>query len=130
MKIVCWNVRGLGNPRTVRELKEVLRRYEPHVVFLSETRLTVKHSDVLKYKLHFSYLFSVTRNRFGGGLALVWKEDNDMTILSYSKYNIDTVITNGDELLRFTGICGHPEQVEKRHTWTLLRRLAQLSLAP
>ena len=53
-----------------------------------------------------------------------------MKILSYSKYHIDTVITNGDEILWFTGIFGHPKHVEKHHTWTLLRRLAQLSSVP
>lgn len=83
----------------------------------------MKHSNVLKYKLHFSYLFLVTKNGFGGGLALLWNEDNHLKILSYSKYNIDIVITNGDELLRFIGICGHPEQVEKTYM-DPLRQLA------
>ncbi|KAE8734013.1 RNF181 protein [Hibiscus syriacus] len=39
MKILGWNVRGLGQPRMVRHLTHALRDVSPSVVFLIETKL-------------------------------------------------------------------------------------------
>ena len=37
MNWICWNVRGLGNLRTLRELEVVSRAKEPSAMFLAET---------------------------------------------------------------------------------------------
>ena len=37
MNLLVWNCRGLGNPRTVRELGDYIRAKDPAVVFLAET---------------------------------------------------------------------------------------------
>ena len=34
-----WNCRGLGTPRTVRVLREFVQRWDPNIVFLTETKL-------------------------------------------------------------------------------------------
>lgn len=45
MKYLCWNVRGLGNPRNVRHLKNKLRSVHPRLVFLMETKLSLKQME-------------------------------------------------------------------------------------
>lgn len=62
----------------------------------------MRQSEFLKFKLQLSYLFSVPWHGLGVGLALFWTEDIDLKIVSHSKHHIDTVITNGNDLLRFT----------------------------
>ena len=37
MSLLVWNCRGLGNPRTVRELGDYIRAKDHSVVFLAET---------------------------------------------------------------------------------------------
>ena len=37
MSLLVWNCRGLGNPRTVRELGDYIWAQDPTVVFLAET---------------------------------------------------------------------------------------------
>ena len=37
MNWLCWNVRGLGNLRTLRELEVVSRAKDPAAMFLAET---------------------------------------------------------------------------------------------
>ena len=38
MNLLCLNCRGLGAPQAVSDLRSLLRRYAPQVVFLSETK--------------------------------------------------------------------------------------------
>ncbi|KAH9684606.1 putative reverse transcriptase/RNA-dependent DNA polymerase [Citrus sinensis] len=77
--------------------------------------------------LGFDNCLSVGRNGMGGGLALLWNHESNISIVSYSNHHIDAVVNevNGKKW-RCTGIYGHPESMQKRHTWTLLRRLAGL----
>src|SRR6185312_8714562 len=61
-----------------------------------------------------------------GGLALFWKEVN-LSVLSWSKYHIDTMIKEEDgSAWRFTGIYGESRS-EKEKTWKLLHILQHRS---
>lgn len=40
MKIMCWNVRGLGNPQGVKGLWNMLKSNIPQIVFLVETKIS------------------------------------------------------------------------------------------
>ena len=79
MKILSWNYRGLGNPRTVRELRRLVKEKKSEVVFLMETKLNNKKLEPIRVKLGFSNVFGVDSVRKSGGLALfgkvihVWK---------------------------------------------------------
>ncbi|KAA3478601.1 reverse transcriptase [Gossypium australe] len=53
MKILSWNVRGLGNPRTVKRLKNKLRAVNPRILFLIETKLSVKKMELVRMKCGF-----------------------------------------------------------------------------
>jgi hypothetical protein len=50
-------------------------------------------------------------NRCAGGLAMFWKEEVEVEVLSLSSNHIDVLIAieNGDEKWRFTGIYGFLE---------------------
>ena len=41
MKTLGLNCRGLGNPETVHDLHDVVRKEDPKIVLLMETRLEV-----------------------------------------------------------------------------------------
>ena len=79
----------------------------------------------------FDNCFNVSRNGMGGGLALMWSNNMDENIVSYSNHHIDAVVNSAKGLKwRCTGIYGHPEGPQKKHTWMLLRRLAGLFSFP
>ncbi|KAL9673273.1 hypothetical protein QQ045_029528 [Rhodiola kirilowii] len=66
--------------------------------------------------------FQVPRHGLAGGLALLWKEDVTLTILSYSKYHIDAFIER-EEIVRVTVIYGELVTARRGITWELLREL-------
>ncbi|KAA3456108.1 reverse transcriptase [Gossypium australe] len=53
MKIICWNVRGLGNPRAVKRLRFLLKQNNPDMVFLMETKIDVKRMEGIRRKCGF-----------------------------------------------------------------------------
>ncbi|KAL9460747.1 hypothetical protein AB3S75_003870 [Citrus x aurantiifolia] len=82
-------------------------------------------------KLNFKNCFAVSSNGKSGGLALLWDSDIRVSISSFSNHHIDAEVDNEDgNHMRCTGVYGHPEKSQKKYTWTLLRRLAGLSLSP
>ncbi|KAL9420507.1 hypothetical protein AB3S75_038141 [Citrus x aurantiifolia] len=131
MKIISWNVQGLGKSRTFREAQKLLQELRPQILFLSETKMMAKQMEVKRRLLKFENCFVVDRCGLGGGLALLWTSDVSLEVKSYSKHHIDSVIHNGNgSSWRCTGVYGHPESEQKKHTWSLLRRLAGMSSLP
>ena len=57
----------------------------------------------------------------------MWKKELDVQILSYSTGHIDTLVkeTGVDCRWRFTGFYGCPETKNRKHSWTLLKRLSK-----
>ena len=124
MKIFSLNCRGLGNPETVGELHNFVRKEGPTIVFLMETRLQVRDLEFLRVRLGMGSCFGVDRQGYGGGLALLWDSNLSIHVHSFSSHHIDAEVFPSDGLgWRLTGFYGHPEAVLRARSWTLLRRL-------
>ena len=66
-----WNCRGLGNLRTVRVLGELVQRWNPKIIFLSETKIKKKAMEKIMEKINFVNGLIVPRKGRGGGLAML-----------------------------------------------------------
>ncbi|KAA3460676.1 nucleolin-like [Gossypium australe] len=53
MKIISWNVRGLGQSRTVKRLKNKLRYIQPQILFLMETKVTSRKMESIRRRCGF-----------------------------------------------------------------------------
>lgn len=69
MKIMIWNCRGLGNPRAIPILIELLRAHRPDVVFLFETLVCSARIEVIKARIGFESFFYVNCNGHNGGVC-------------------------------------------------------------
>lgn len=66
-----------------------------------------------------------------GGLALLWRSEEEVSIKSFSKNHIDAVVSiAGSEEWRLTGFYGEPDRRLRRNSWDLLRLLSQQSSLP
>ena len=92
MKCLAWNCRGLGNPRSVRALKELMHKEDPHVVFLSETKLHDSKIDRVKRCCGMDACIGVSANGKSGGLAMMWKKEAKLHMLSFSVNHIDMMV--------------------------------------
>jgi len=71
MNLLCWNYRGLGVDLTVGELRNMVKRYHPSLLFLSETKMRGSKVKILMWSLGFSGRFVVSSEFRSGVLALI-----------------------------------------------------------
>lgn len=92
MKTLIWNCKGLGNPRIVRAFLRLARIENPKMVFLMETKLKDPKLQRIRLRCDYNHCLSVDCNGEGreraGGLSLMWKDDLNLTISSYSLNHI------------------------------------------
>ena len=65
---------------TVGELRDLIRSYNPAVVFLSETKKSAKAMERLKWSLGFRRGVAVNCAGKSGGLALWWRDHVNATV--------------------------------------------------
>lgn len=132
MNVLRWNCRGLGNPLTVRILRRLVRKKKPNVVFLMETKLLSQSMEYVRVKLGFDGLFVVDCHGRSGGLALMWKSENNIQVQNYSRRHINAIVkigNNGKEW-KLTGFYGNPEATNRSESWSLLRFLSSMAPEP
>lgn len=113
MKILSWNVWGIGNPRAFRSLSDLLRDRHPEFIFLSETKCGEESTDSIRRCGNYYGCFTVKSFCAKGGLCLLWKEEVDLRETSYSQNHIDSVISWEGKQWRFTGLYGFSEGDKK-----------------
>ena len=125
MSILSWNCCGLGTPWTIQFLKEIVLRKKPNFVFLCEILCKKDRVERLKVSLGFEGMISVDSEGRSGGLALLWRHQDEVTLSSYSQNHIDVMvhIRNNVEY-RLTGVYGEPNRARRSTTWNLLKNLA------
>lgn len=125
MKTLCWNARGLGNPRALRALRHLVESNKPQLIFLMETKCDVRKCEQIKRELNFDCGLFVPCKGRNGGLLLCWKEDSDVRILSYSEGHIDAIIKKTHGFWRFSGFYGNPETEKRKFSWSLMEKLSE-----
>ena len=124
MNLLCWNCQGLGNRQTIQELGDIVRAQDPIVVFTVETWLDEAGLIGIRDSLKFGHHHRVPKLTHGGGLALFWKKDFDLQVISSSKNHIDALINRGkDNGWCFTGFYGEPATHLRSEPWDLIRTL-------
>jgi exonuclease III len=92
MSILSWNCRGLGNPRTIRDLFRLVKEMHPDLICLMETKLQSARFECLKLKLGFDCVLVVDSRGKSGGLALFWKADFQVNIQNFSCWHINGTV--------------------------------------
>ena len=124
MNCLVWYCRGLGNPRTVRELGKIIRAKDPSVVFVAETWTDEVRLDQILRNIDFDNKWVVLREGRGGGLALFWKSSVNLVVEDSSNYYIDTWIDKNKECeWRFIGFYSEPKTSRRGEAWDSLRSL-------
>ncbi|CAN0840801.1 LINE-1 retrotransposable element ORF2 protein [Linum grandiflorum] len=95
MSIIAWNCRGAGGRLTVNSMKKLVRKFNPSILFLMETKKKNDYMEGKRNILKFQHHFYVQPVERAGGLALWWIADLPIRIISSSKFFIDVFVSYG-----------------------------------
>lgn len=110
---------------------EINNQYRPSIIFLSKTLVKKKRVEIVSKKLGFVKHFAVDAQGHSGGLALFWKNEGGVNILSSCSNFIDCECSH--ETLgkwRYTGYYGFPEKRKRVESWNMIRSLSTKSVLP
>ena len=88
--------------------------------------------DWLRSRWRFDNFFTMDGIGRGGGLGLMWSNETQVEVRSYSKYHIEVVIgeVNDDKRWRFTGFYGEPDTNKRHDSWDILHFLKDSCCLP
>ena len=131
MSLIVWNCHRLGNPPTIRELGDLIQAQDPAAMFIAKTWLDEARLKSLLKNCDLDQKFMVSKVTKGGGLALLWKSDFDVSVVASSLNFIDAMINAGKEnSWRFTGFYGCLETNRHQDSWNMLKNLSSSSSLP
>ncbi|KAL9151827.1 hypothetical protein ABFS82_11G077500 [Erythranthe guttata] len=124
MNCLFWNCQGLGVPLTIHTLGDILRRKNPNLVFLAETKAAPGLVEKLKRKWNLNGI-GVDRVGRAGGLALLWQKNSEVSLISFSNHHIDAeiILPGSNTKGRVTGFYGYSERHLRHLSWELLTSL-------
>ena len=117
MSCLSWNCCGLGNPQTEAILVDLVGKKDLNMVFLMETKVDKEVIVRISHKMQYTNYFVVPHHNGGRGLALLWKDDFVMNVLTSSDNHIDGVVDQGmNDTWCFTGFYGDPETASQKNS--------------
>lgn len=100
-------------------------------MFLFETLVHSNKIEEIRIQIGFESAFSVDRVGRSGGVAVLWRSQNQCTVTGFSRNHIDMDVNNdANHHWRITGFYGFPERSRRRDSWELLRQLHAKSPLP
>lgn len=123
--ILSWNYRGIGVAMTVQALRDLVSHFRPSILFLCETKAKKRKVDHHRHILAFDYGFIVDAVSRSGGLALFWKNDVSVSVLSSCKNFIHTKVEmNAINFSGYlTGVYGDPVASLRKNVWSSISNL-------
>uniref|UniRef100_A0A803QRP6 Reverse transcriptase domain-containing protein n=1 Tax=Cannabis sativa TaxID=3483 RepID=A0A803QRP6_CANSA len=124
MSILSWNCHGLGNPWAIQFIKDLIIQKQPKVVFLCETLSKSDAIEKVRLAIGFQGAFLVDCRGKSGGVALFWKDTEDVNLLGFGDNFINVVVSGSEGVQwRLTGFYGEPNRSLRKNTWDQIRYL-------
>uniref|UniRef100_A0A803NL38 DUF4283 domain-containing protein n=1 Tax=Cannabis sativa TaxID=3483 RepID=A0A803NL38_CANSA len=131
MSVISWKCHGLGNPWAQQFLKDLVVQKKPNFLFLCETLAKKEVVEKVRVAIGFEGALAIDCQGKSGGVALLWRDEEDVQVLEYGVSYIDVVICGYDQgHWRMTGMYGEPNRNLRKRTWDLIRELKSKSTLP
>lgn len=107
MSSVIWNALGLRGKHAFLLLKQLVADLKPLLLFVSESKVSIKVTDCWLLELCFNGVVGVDVVGTRGGLLLFWSNKIDVSLCPYSYIHIDVCVVWESFKWRFTSCYAH-----------------------
>lgn len=110
---LSWNVRGLGNLKRRRLVKELVGQYKPDVVILKETKLARMNNRIVRSLCSVENVDWIDLPAIGsvGGIIMFWNKDCVQCVTKWVdgfSVSMEAGILGGNQRWVITGVYGPP----------------------
>lgn len=133
MLAIFWNCHGLGHVATIRALRELCTFHRPSLIFISETKISNTQTvQRIADSFKFEHAYTVPAQGTSSGLALLWKDEMDVQVVTASANYISAMILNDPEQNPWflTGVYRPTNPLLKLALWTDLQQIGDLFDGP
>ncbi|KAK8652043.1 hypothetical protein V6N13_108751 [Hibiscus sabdariffa] len=125
MCALFWNVQGACSLGFRDHLRRIVRKYDPSLIALVETRVCGRCADFVIRHLGFDLSFHVEAHGFRGGIWILWKRSIDVRFLCLSNQYVHMeVLEHGQSSLVFViAVYGSPNNTFRKFLWSQLEDL-------
>lgn len=129
-KILCRNCRGAGNKDFLREIRDLMRNYNPTIVVQIEPLISGSRATEVCDKLGKSYWIRSEVDGFSGGVWLLWDGDSvKIELLNVHESFIHVEVNpQSSESWIFTAIYASPNAYIRKELWPVLDELQIIAL--
>ncbi|XP_074321418.1 uncharacterized protein LOC141657925 [Silene latifolia] len=127
MNILYWNCRGIARPSFTTHLSYLVNAHKPHIVILSETRVSSPNSLAIVRGLHFDSWEILDPAGFTGGIILLWNSlDVDITLVGKADQMVNVVAQVRSSKLVFflSAVYANPKFKRRVNLWNELKALS------
>jgi exonuclease III len=118
MNIITWNIRGLNNPRKKRILRNRLRKEQPDLCFIQDTKCTVDKMETISKKQWSKYKMLVVKGQqMEGGILTLWNSQMmNLIVAEATKHtlSVNMQIIGNTKMILCTNVYGSQMLEEKR----------------
>ncbi|KAF7843712.1 reverse transcriptase [Senna tora] len=130
--VMAWNARGAAGPGFKRVFREMMLRYKPTVVLVTETRVAWERANKIIDALDFNNFYRVDPMGYAGGMWLLWNEDAvKVTIggFAFQEIHASIKVNNLDPFL-LSCVYASPDRARRKILWENMKNLAATHSLP
>lgn len=122
---MSWNCQSLGGDLTVPRIRELRSVQAPDIMYFMETKNQEAFVLSILQTPDYNHHFLIPPSGLSGGLALLWRNEINLTVLSSSANFIDTEVVYKANTFFLTFIYGIPQQENRAAFWEEISLLGQ-----
>ncbi|KAF6165500.1 hypothetical protein GIB67_013117 [Kingdonia uniflora] len=127
MRVIFWNIRGIGNKRSRLSLRRLVNKFKPIFIFIAEPQIKPTITNILKLGLP-DFSLSILSNDCDSKMGNLWCLRNtgfhDPILVAASNQHI-TISYDG---LLISAVHGKVSISARRELWKEMENLANLNL--
>ncbi|GKU90595.1 hypothetical protein SLEP1_g4575 [Rubroshorea leprosula] len=122
MSILFWNVRGAGNPAFLRNIHDLVDKFSPNILILSETRVNQHRAEGIINQIGVGFYgkYQVEPIGYSGGIWILWRNDFvHVSILSATAQEVHAMVRPPNSTVSWllSAIYASPQFANRKILW-------------